>query len=476
MRTLAAALALLLAAACASNPTPVNPPLTQPASLANGYRWATTTIPKRDSRTLVILTFSGGGTRAAGLSYGVLRELQATPMRGAKNLLGAVDVISSVSGGSFASMEYGMRGDAMLNDFETKMLRNPIQKKLFAAAFLNPRNLLKLLFNPNFHRIDVAVQVYEKEMFGEKTFTDLAQLQRENDRPLIIANSTELEIGSRFEWTQDQFDAICSDLSRIPVARAVAASSNFPILLPPMVLRKYDAATCTYKTPSWLSTARDNDAYLNPSRPRYATEIEGYLNPARTWLHLLDGGIADNIGLRGPLQAMMSTDTYVQPQGTLTGFTLLPLLNHAPGSRAIDRVLVVVVNAGTGGPVSIDKTPRVPPLPTIIGGISTTPMDNYSFDSLQLLVSTFTAMRDSGIRFYPVIVSFPLIRDATLRADVNQIGTSFDALSEPQLNALKRAADVLIHQDPCFQQFVRDANGTPTAADAPLCGTAPPTP
>jgi hypothetical protein len=59
---------------------------------------------------------------------------------------------------------------------------------------------------------------------------------------------------------------------------------------------------------------------------------------------------------------------------------------------------------------------------------------------------------------------------------VNQIGTSFDALSEPQLNALKRAADVLIHQDPCFQQFVRDANGTPTAADAPLCGTAPPTP
>src|SRR5437667_10605029 len=108
MRKLAAAAALALLAGCAY--VPLNPPLTHPQDLSTGYRWANTTIPKRDSRTLVILTFSGGGTRAAGLSYGILRQLEATPMPGSerRTLLDTIDVISSVSGGSFASMDFGM--------------------------------------------------------------------------------------------------------------------------------------------------------------------------------------------------------------------------------------------------------------------------------------------------------------------------------------------------------------------------------
>src|SRR5438876_1668997 len=88
------ALALLLAAGCTY--VPLNPPLSHPADLSKGYRWATTTIPARDSRTLVIVTFSGGGTRAAGLSYGVLKQLDTTPM-GSGKLIDAIDVISSVS-------------------------------------------------------------------------------------------------------------------------------------------------------------------------------------------------------------------------------------------------------------------------------------------------------------------------------------------------------------------------------------------
>src|SRR5262249_19570917 len=149
-RLLAAA---LFAAGCTY--VPLNPPLSHPEDLSTGYRWATTTIPKRDSRTLIILTFSGGGTRAAGLSYGVLQQLDTTPM-GQGKVLDGVDVISSVSGGSFTSMEFGMRGRDMLADFPQKFLRVPVQKMLFAAAYLNPKNLLKLMFDPNFHRIDVA--------------------------------------------------------------------------------------------------------------------------------------------------------------------------------------------------------------------------------------------------------------------------------------------------------------------------------
>jgi NTE family protein len=466
-------LALLLSAACTY--VPLNPPLAHPQDLSQGYRWATTTIPSRDSRTLVILTFSGGGTRAAGLSYGVLKQLDATPMGGGK-LLDAVDVISSVSGGSFASMEYGMRGRAMLADFDKRFLQVPVQKMLFAWAYLHPKNLVKLVFDPNFHRIDVATEVYQKVLFGDATYQTLLEQQRANNRPLIIANSTELEIGSHFEWTQDQFDVICSDLLPIPVARAVAASSDFPVLLPPTILKKYDANVCSYQTPGWVPIAATDDAYLNPLRKRMASELADYLDPKRTYLHLLDGGIADNIGLRGPLQAFRSTDTFVQPKGTLTGMTFLPMLNHAPGARPIDRVLVILVNAGAEGEVTIDTTSKEPKLPVIISGISTTPMDNYSFDTTQLLIGTFAQRFESGTLYYPVNVAIPLLRDKdkSVRDTINNIGTSFNALSDQQLQALLQAADVLIHQDPCFQQFVRDVNGQPAPPGASPCPSAMP--
>ncbi len=52
MRKLAAVAALALLAGCAY--VPLNPPLSQPQDLSKGYRWGTTTIPNRDSRTLVI--------------------------------------------------------------------------------------------------------------------------------------------------------------------------------------------------------------------------------------------------------------------------------------------------------------------------------------------------------------------------------------------------------------------------------------
>ena len=475
MKKLAAVSALgLLVAGCAY--VPINPQLTHPPNLTTGYRWATTTIPNRKSNTLVILTFSGGGTRAAGLSYGVLRQLDATPMPDQRKLLDYVDVISSVSGGSFASMDYGMRGRKMLADFESAFLQKPVQDMLIKAAFFNPRNLLKLLFDPNFHRIDVATQVYADVLFGDATFDALLRQQRAEDRPFIIANATELEIGSRFEWTQDQFDPICSDLSPITVAHAVAASSDFPVALPPMILKKYDASLCKYQTPAWLPLARNDDAYLNPSRTRYATELEGYLDPQRTFLHTLDGGVADNIGLRGPLHALISTDAFVQPQdqGRLTGMTFVPLVNHAPGARAIDRVLIVVVNAGAEGAVSIDTTSREPKVKDVIGGIVGTPMDNYSFDSIQLLLLTVGARVGSGVRYYPVVISFPLLRDRKLREVVNNVGTSFNALTNEQLSGLKQAADILIHQDPCFQQFIRDVNGQRTPPGSAICGSAPP--
>ena len=102
--------ALLLLGGCASRP--VNPPITQ-TDPRTGYRFETRQAVSTSSKdNLVILAFSGGGTRAAAFSFGVLEFLRRTEIvapNGAKfRLLDSVDVITGVSGGSFTALAYGL--------------------------------------------------------------------------------------------------------------------------------------------------------------------------------------------------------------------------------------------------------------------------------------------------------------------------------------------------------------------------------
>ena len=62
-------------AGCATRP--VNPPITQ-ADASTGYRFEVRQAQVKNKDNLVILAFSGGGTRAAAFSYGVLEFLRRT--------------------------------------------------------------------------------------------------------------------------------------------------------------------------------------------------------------------------------------------------------------------------------------------------------------------------------------------------------------------------------------------------------------
>lgn len=91
-------LAMLLAMGCAHYP--VNQPV-QSIDPGGGYRMRNMSTPGNSEEIFMVLTFSGGGTRAAALAYGVLEELARTQVeiegrRG--RLLEQVDLISSVSG------------------------------------------------------------------------------------------------------------------------------------------------------------------------------------------------------------------------------------------------------------------------------------------------------------------------------------------------------------------------------------------
>ena len=127
---------LLAMAGCAKHY--VNEPL-DGLDLKTGYRLLNETSDK-SGNMLFILAFSGGGTRASTLDYGVLQELARTEIiiDGTKRrLLDEVDVISSVSGGSFTAAYYGLFGDRIFEDFEDKFLKVKVQSKLTGKMF-NP--------------------------------------------------------------------------------------------------------------------------------------------------------------------------------------------------------------------------------------------------------------------------------------------------------------------------------------------------
>src|SRR5262245_33299491 len=113
---LAAIVAMVVLGGCATATRPVNPPITEVQPQA-GYRFEVRQAQQKNKDNLVVLAFSGGGTRAAAFSYGVLEFLRRTeitgPLGNKVRLLDAVDVITGVSGGSFTALAYGLYGERL---------------------------------------------------------------------------------------------------------------------------------------------------------------------------------------------------------------------------------------------------------------------------------------------------------------------------------------------------------------------------
>ncbi len=472
LRLLVCSTLVVAAVGCAHYP--VNAPLAK-QDPTKGYRFGTIQAPPEADENLVILSFSGGGTRAAALSYGVLTELaNQTIAGGTKKLVDDVAVISSVSGGSFTSAYYALNGTEGLKTFPDVLLYKNVQGALIRSAFFTPR-VFKLL-SPNYSRIDVASEWYDDHVFDHKTFGDL---EKRNRRPYIILNSTEMDIGTGFEWTQDQFDPICSDLSGVPIARGVAASSAFPGLLTPLTLKTY-TGTCGYKAPPWVSLAL-NDQLINPSRYQEAILLRELGNHERSYVHLLDGGLADNIGLRRPMRAIQSTDTAVLPPQF--GFSILRLIDLS----RVKRIAVVTVNAATQGGVGVDKEERTPGIVSVLSAVTGIPMGNYSFDTialLQQLIAEWSAQKRArddcralakescpsvdippieklNIDTYNVNVAFAFLPDEKERNCFYSIGTNF-GLPREQVTALIGVGPRLLHISGDYARLVKDLGGNVT--------------
>lgn len=437
-----------------------NPPLERYAR-DYGYRFSSLPATGNEDETFLILSFSGGGTRAAALAYGVLQHLAKTPIDGGgRSLLDEVDVISSVSGGSFTAAFFALNGLAGLPQFEERFLRRNVESELAKEAALNPYNWWRLL-SPTFSRIDLAAEYYDKHIFDGRTYADLVKRRQ---RPFLMVNATEMDLGARFDFTQERFDPICSDLQTMTLGRAVAASSAFPVLLTPITLQNF-AGSCGYQEPEWVANALQDYA-VNQRRYRSALELRAYASGEHPYLQLMDGGISDNIGLRGILHALSSTDG---------DFSVLRLMNR----KRVKRVAVIAVNARTDGGAKLDRTARTPGVVEVLEVVSTAPMQNYSFETVELLRSSVKDWnRDADVldqcqamlkkacpsaklpdgelarvEFYPIEVAFSAITDLKERQYFNDIGTNY-SLTPEEVQRLLDLGPRLLGTSPVFRALV----------------------
>ena len=256
--TLIAIALLVLLGGCATRP--VNPPIKE-VDANTGYTFQTRQKHFKSQENLVVLAFSGGGTRAAAFSYGVLEFLRRTEVIGPKGnkvrLLDAVDVITGVSGGSFTALAYGLYGDKLFADYEQRFLKRDVQGELIARA-MNPGNWGKLS-STGWGRSELAAEFYDEILFNGATFGDLDR----GDGPFIMASATDISTGGRVAFNQNVWNVLCSDLNAVRLSRAAAASSAVPVVLSPVTINNY-GGTCNYAVPAWVKLFTRS---ANPPRP-----------------------------------------------------------------------------------------------------------------------------------------------------------------------------------------------------------------
>ena len=475
--------ALVMLGGCATRP--INPPIEQ-VDLAKGYRFDTRREhrPNYDADNLVILAFSGGGTRAAAFSYGALealRRMEAVSSKGTKvRMLDEVGLVAGVSGGSFTALAFGLYGDKLFDIYETAFLKRDVQGELIRRV-LNPGNW-GALSSDNWGRSELAAQFYDEILFHGATFADLDR----GGGPLILASATDISTGARLAFLQLDFDYLCSDLNAVPLSRAAAASSAVPFVLSPVTLNNY-GGSCKFTAPPWTQVFSNPATAPRPAARALKTrqDLQALQDGVhRPYIHLVDGGLADNLGMRGALEVLEVLEA-------------LNLLDQPTPLDHVRRIVFFVVNSRSSPQTNWDEVERAPGNVALLIKATGVPIDHYSSDAVEQLkdtVARWQTMRQiratatlpgnhdpelaalaraPNIDLYAIDVSFAALEDKAEFEYLNGLPTSF-VLPPEAVDRLRAAAGTIIRSSPEFQRLLKDTGATLIPEPAPAAGRVAP--
>lgn len=367
--------AVLLLVACASPRLSYGP--VEKIETDTGYypaNWV-----ELDKDRLLVLTMSGGGKRAAAFAQGMLDALAAIPHRDA-TLIDNVALVSSVSGGSATAANFVLNGKESFKAFRDEFLYINLTPRLVTDALTNPPIPWSLVVENN--RIESAVRMLENTFIpAEATYADIPA-----SSPYWIANATDIASLQTFPFTQYQFDILCADLDEFPISRAVAASSAFPVALSSIVLK--NDAPCPaqeIRGPDEIHKALDYlTVHYAGDKPYYRGDSSYLLERFRdsldqldlcdgedgctrpSYVHLFDGGIADNLGLSEPLYLLSFSFSAGIPMAAFQK------------DGALKRVTLLTANAASSSDTIIGETSNTPNIATTLRSVIDAGIDRRS--------------------------------------------------------------------------------------------------
>ena len=212
------------------------------------------------------LAMSGGGFRAAAFHLGVMRKLDAM------GLLDKLDLVSCVSGGSIA-------GATLVADWPQPARALETLEKYLRTRSIAVSSVIGGMLDPFESRLDKLAASYAHDLFGDRSLSSLA------NGPRVYFNATNLATGNMFSFVaggtkpaeMGDYELGFVDAPAFRISRAVAASSAFPPVFPPLRLGP--------------------DEYPPGESVEYVT--------------LTDGGIYDNMGVNPTLRRTRNPLDYV---------------------------------------------------------------------------------------------------------------------------------------------------------------------
>lgn len=459
-----AAIALTLGACATVHNLPLNTPSANPIMQPAGANAATAAAARLlqggQDDAVIGIAFSGGGTRAAAFGYGVLGRMARTPLRPGKSgaLLDRVGLVSGVSGGAIIAAYFGLKGEAALADFRSAYLtQDPMAALETSFNIINIDRALGGGANTDNRLRDW----FNAHLYHDATFGDLMARRR----PIVVINATDIYNRSPFLFSPLSFAAACSDITRYPVAAAVAASAAVPAAFAPVVIETFPGE-CQTPLPPWVERAAA-DRSAAPLLHAYAKGLKDIREGRMKYVKLFDGGLIDNYGLSGftILRAGQTT-----PYGPLRPEEAINLR----------RFLLLVADAGQGPQGNWSKTLEGPAGKELVGAVVDVLVDanaRASFSAFQATMHNWqneivrwrcglnrtevARLRGRGgpwncrdLKITVARVSFDQL-DAARAQQLNKVPTSF-TLSAEAVDAVAQAGGDALEANPAFKAFLKD--------------------
>jgi len=167
----------------------------------------------------------------------------------------------------------------------------------------------------------------------------------------------------------------------------------------------------------------------------------------RKYIHFVDGGITDNLGLR-------AISDVIAVAGGIDEFVKR---HNRPAPR---QVAIIMVNASTEPSTGMNQSKRQPSTASVISAVSGLQLARYDAESMRLvtqLMEKWTAQStpERPLRAYFIRVGLQDIKHPDSLAFFNEIPTSFN-LNDEQVDRLIEAGRVLLRENPEFQRLLAD--------------------